>query len=57
MNEVVITKLEKIVTKGDISRYEHFLLLPQCFQRPFAAGASESVLYMLERVLTHVFHA
>ena len=28
---------EKIVGKGEIARYEQFLLFPQCFQKIFTA--------------------
>ena len=42
-------KVENIVSKGEIARFEQFLLLPLCFQKPSAAEASESV-YMRERV-------
>ena len=35
-------KVENIVAKGEIVRYEQFLLLLQCFQKSSAAEASES---------------
>ena len=41
--------IENIVAKGEIARSEQFLLLSQCFQKPFAAEASESVC-MWEKV-------
>ena len=37
--------------RGEIAQYVQFLLLPQCFQKPSAAEASERV-FMLERVHT-----
>ena len=40
---------ENSVAKGEIAHHEQFLLLPECFQKLFAAEASESV-YMLESV-------
>ena len=36
-------KVENIVEKGEIYRFEQFLLLLLCFQNPSAAEASESV--------------
>ena len=30
-------RVENIVLKGEIARYEQFLLLPQCFQKTFTA--------------------
>ena len=35
--------VENIVEKGEIARYNQFLLSPQCFQKLFSAGASKSV--------------
>ena len=35
--------LEPIVEKGEIARYEHFFLFPQCFQKPSVVDASKSV--------------
>ena len=37
------------MTKGEIANFEQFLLLQQCFQKLYAAQASECV-YMRERV-------
>ena len=37
------------MAKGEITRFEQFLLLSQCFQKTSASDASESV-YMRERV-------
>ena len=42
-------KVENIVVKEEIARFEQFLLLSICFQKPSAAEASESV-YMRERI-------
>ena len=36
-------RVENIVGKGEIVRYEHFLLFPQCFQK-------QSVIDVLKRV-------
>ena len=33
---------ENIVTKGEIAQCEQFLLLSKCFQKSYAADASES---------------
>ena len=46
--------VENIVAKGDIAGFEHFFLLPQCFQKLSAAEASGSG-YMLERVNSTLF--
>ena len=43
-----MNKVENIVAKGEIARFEQFLLLTQCFQMSSAAEASESV-YMREK--------
>ena len=32
------------VGKGEIARYEQFLLFPQCFQKAFFPGASKGVI-------------
>ena len=35
--------VENIVGKGEIARYEQFLLFPQCFQKACFPGASKGV--------------
>ena len=35
--------VENIVGKGEIARYERFLLFPQCFQKLSLADVSERV--------------
>ena len=37
-------RIENTVGKGEIARYEQFLLFPQCFQQAFFAGASKGVV-------------
>ena len=32
-------KVEKIVEKGENAGYQHFLLFPQCFQKPAISGS------------------
>ena len=39
----VFDRVENIVGKGEIARYEQFLLCPQCFQKACFPGASEDV--------------
>ena len=36
--------VENTVGKGEIARYEQFLLFPQCFQKACFAGASTGVI-------------
>ena len=36
--------VENTVAKGEIARYEQFLLLPQCFQKACFPGASKGVV-------------
>ena len=36
--------LENTVGKGEIARYEQFLLFPQCFQKACFPGASKGVI-------------
>ena len=40
----VFDRVENIVEKGEIARYEQFLLFPQCFQKACFPGASKSVI-------------
>ena len=35
----VLEKAENIVGKGENAGYQHFLLFPQCFQKPFLSGS------------------
>ena len=35
----VCDKIENIVGKGENAVYQHFLLFPQCFQKPFCPGS------------------
>ena len=37
-------RLENTVGKGEIARYEQFLLFPQCFQKACFQGASKGVI-------------
>ena len=37
-------RLENTVGKGEIARYEQFLLFPQCFQKACFPGASKGVI-------------
>ena len=37
-------QVENTVGKGEIARYEQFLLFPQCFQRACLTGASKGVI-------------
>ena len=44
-------KVENIVAKGEIARFEQFILLSPCFQKAVCCRGAESV-YMRERVNT-----
>ena len=37
-------RVENTVDKGEIARYEQFLLFPQCFQKACFPGASKGVI-------------
>ena len=37
-------RIENTVGKGEIARYEQFLLFPQCFQKACFPGASKGVI-------------
>ena len=37
-------RVENTVGKGEIARYEQFLLFPQCFQKACVPGASKGVV-------------
>ena len=43
--------MENIVVKEEIARFEQFLLLTVCFQKPSAAEASERVFMRVELIL------
>ena len=45
----IFKRIENTVGKGEIARYEQFLLFPQCFQKTFTADTSKTVL-VWERV-------
>ena len=45
----VAKRVENTVGKGEIARYEQFLLFPQCFQKACFPGASKGVI-VWERV-------
>ena len=49
---MLLIRDENIVAKGEIAYYEQFVLLPQCFQKLFAAEESKC-LCMRERVKDH----
>ena len=39
-------RIENTVGKGEIARYEQFLLFPQCFQKACFLGASKGVIVL-----------
>ena len=39
-------RVENTVGKGEIARYEQFLLFPQCFQKARFPGASKGVIVL-----------
>ena len=49
-------RVENTVEKGEIARYEQFLLFPQCFQKACFPGASKGVIVWewVKRVLKNV---
>ena len=49
MRDLLLNRVEHIVAKVEIARFEQFLLLPQCFQKSTVGDASKCV-YTLERV-------
>ena len=44
MAEKLSKRVENTVGKGEIARYEQFLLFPQCFQKACFPGASKGVI-------------
>ena len=44
MAESYPKKVENTVGKGEIARYEQFLLFQQCFQKAYFPGASKGVI-------------
>ena len=44
MAEKLSEPVENTVGKGEIARYEQFLLFPQCFQKACFPGASKGVI-------------
>ena len=40
----VFYRVENTVGKGEIASYEHFLLFPQCFQKPSFPDPSKGVI-------------
>ena len=44
MKKKLSKQIENTVGKGEIARYEQFLLLPQCFQKACFPGASKGVI-------------
>ena len=60
----VFDRVENIVGKGKIARYEQFLLFPQCFQKACFPGASKGVIVwgsvkfccLFEELIKQSFH-
>ena len=44
MAEKLSKRVENTVGKGEIARYEQFLLFPQCFQKACFPGVSKGVV-------------
>ena len=53
MYGILLVKVENSLTKGEIARYEQFLLLSECFQKASASEVSENV-FMWEKVKADV---
>ena len=49
-------QVENTVGKGEIARYEQFLLFPQCFQKACFPGASKGVIVQSEILLWNYFY-
>ena len=52
-------RVENTVGKGEITRYEQFLLFPHCFQKACFPGASKGVTvweWVNQYVLSHFSH-
>ena len=47
-------RVENTVEKGEIARYEQFLLFPQCFQEACFPGASKGVIVWLTRDRSYI---
>ena len=48
--------IENTVGKGEIARYEQFLLFPQCFQKACFPGASKGVIVWELVKRYYIFH-
>ena len=48
--------IENTVGKGEIARYEQFLLFPQCFQKACFPGASKGVIVWERAKQIAIFH-
>ena len=42
--KVVFHRIDNIVGKEEIAGYQHFLLFPQCFQKPFSSNALKIII-------------
>ena len=59
MGKKLSKQVDNTVGKGEIARYEQFLLFPQCFQKACFPGASKGVIVWewvnaLQKVTIHV---
>ena len=57
-NRKLFKPVENTVGKGEIARYEQFLLFPQCFQKAYFSGASKGVIVWqwVKVIIPHFAH-
>ena len=48
MSQPLNDSIENIVGKGENAGYQHFLLFPQCFLKPFSSGESKFVICVVK---------
>ena len=48
MMKFLLDMIENIVGKGENAGYQHFLLFPQCFQKPFFFNVVKSWDYVIK---------
>ena len=46
-----LEKIESIVGEGESAGYQHFLLLPQCFQKASFTGSWEVGIWVAKRAI------
>ena len=52
--KLLLNRVENIVGKGENAGYQHFLLFPQCFQKPSSGSLKVGIVWEIVNLIPHI---